>query len=198
MRPDSARDIISLPPALPLHGVEEFSSEPISFHASAQEQEAFRIFLREFATMNLIPWMEKTTLDWSELVKPFIPYRYPTTFHFFQFPTRKLTSRLFLSTKRLFGNSPSQSSPPPSQHETQNSVQNTPKLNTASAILQRRMAEFATVLGDYKFALAAWDSLIKEARMGMVNFSFLIAWCSPYGNSIRRLYLYSPQTFQIQ
>ena len=35
----------------------------------------------------------------------------------------------------------------------------------------RRLAEFATVLGDYKLALVVWEALRKEGKGGSVSFS---------------------------
>ena len=34
---------------------------------------------------------------------------------------------------------------------------------------QRRLAEFATILGDYKLAISVWETLRKEARGGSVR-----------------------------
>lgn len=36
---------------------------------------------------------------------------------------------------------------------------------------QRRLAEFATILGDYKLAISVWEALRKEARGGSVRVS---------------------------
>ena len=35
----------------------------------------------------------------------------------------------------------------------------------------RRLAEFATVLGDYKLAIMVWEALRKENKGGSVSFS---------------------------
>ncbi|KAJ8468953.1 hypothetical protein ONZ45_g17058 [Pleurotus djamor] len=88
---------------------------------------------------------------------------------------RRLPSRLFSSTRRLFG-SPSPS-PAPS-HGVSSSVSSLPGrtstqygtpngANTSSAITQhRRLAEFATILGDFKLAVNVWESLRKESKGG--------------------------------
>ncbi|EMD42167.1 hypothetical protein CERSUDRAFT_90771 [Gelatoporia subvermispora B] len=127
-------------------------------------------FVRDFVTMSLIPWMEKCVVDWNE--------QYSSS--------RRLPSRLFSSTRRLFG---SGYTPPvasaPSHGSTQSmssstrfahgtnssvsSVASTTSLGHAGAggvTQQRRLAEFATILGDYKLATSVWEGLRKEGRGG--------------------------------
>lgn len=36
---------------------------------------------------------------------------------------------------------------------------------------QRRLAEFATVLGDYKLAMSVWETLRKDSKGGSVRFA---------------------------
>ena len=38
-----------------------------------------------------------------------------------------------------------------------------------SVTQQRRLAEFATILGDYKLAITVWETLRKESRGGSVR-----------------------------
>lgn len=82
---------------------------------------------------------------------------------------RRLPSRLFSSTRRLFGSpSPSPSSsfnPSPSLPRTSTALPNAPSPPTQ----QRRLAEFATVLGDYKLAVTVWESLRKDSKGGSVG-----------------------------
>jgi hypothetical protein len=68
---DEPGEKLTIPPSLPLHGVEDnLHLLPTSYHnVSSQNLEELRKFFREFIAMNLIPWMEKMTLDWSELVR---------------------------------------------------------------------------------------------------------------------------------
>ncbi|XP_006454644.1 hypothetical protein AGABI2DRAFT_182617 [Agaricus bisporus var. bisporus H97] len=112
-------------------------------------------FAREFVVGCLIPWMEKNVLDWSEAFSS----------------NRRLPSRLFSSTRRLFGTS----SPAPSyNHHTSSSVASISRSSTSSnnsnapspPSQQRRLAEFATIIGDYKLAVTVWESLRKELKGG--------------------------------
>ncbi|KAJ3844312.1 ER-golgi trafficking TRAPP I complex 85 kDa subunit-domain-containing protein [Lentinula raphanica] len=112
-------------------------------------------FTREFLVMSLIPWMEKCVMDWNE---NFVS-------------TRRLPSRLFSSTRRLFG-SPSPSPTPQPTHRSTPSRASTytapgaAQPNTGSPSQQRRLAEFATVLGDFKLAVTVWETLSKEGKGG--------------------------------
>ena len=87
--------------------------------------------------------------------------------------TRRLPSRLFSSTRRLFG-SPS---PSPTPVQITSSVASLPgRTSVTSDGLSppsqlRRLAEFATVLGDCKLAVMVWEALRKESKGGSVSFS---------------------------
>lgn len=122
-------------------------------------------FTREFVVMSLVPWMEKCVLEWNEAYSS----------------SRRLPSRLFSSTRKLFG-----SSVPPTQNpiHTSSSTISLPSRShtynpsqpaSASSVLTappsqlRRLAEFATILGDYKLAINVWESLRKENKGGSVN-----------------------------
>ncbi|EUC53708.1 trapp complex protein Trs85, partial [Rhizoctonia solani AG-3 Rhs1AP] len=93
-------------------------------------------FVREFATQSLIPWMERNVIEWNEAYVA----------------TRRLPSRLFSTTRRFFGTSgsstPTTSSP------------SSPAPSTD--VQQRRLAEFATFLGDIRLATAVFDTLRKD------------------------------------
>ncbi|RPD64974.1 hypothetical protein L227DRAFT_571426 [Lentinus tigrinus ALCF2SS1-6] len=128
-------------------------------------------FVREFVTMSLVPWMEKCVVEWNESYSS----------------SRRLPSRLFSSTRRLFGASATMSSPATPTHGSSPSVSSTGSRfthgpnNSVSSIAsvtsistmgggsvnqQRRLAEFATILGDYKLAISVWETLRKEGRGG--------------------------------
>ncbi|KAJ3734691.1 ER-golgi trafficking TRAPP I complex 85 kDa subunit-domain-containing protein, partial [Lentinula guzmanii] len=114
-------------------------------------------FTREFLVMSLIPWMEKCVMDWNE---NFVS-------------NRRLPSRLFSSTRRLFGSpSPSPSPLPthrssPSRASTYSSAPIlTQPASAESPPQQRRLAEFATALGDFKLAVSVWETLSKEGKGG--------------------------------
>ncbi|CAE7231072.1 unnamed protein product [Rhizoctonia solani] len=93
-------------------------------------------FVREFVTQSLIPWMERNVIEWNEAYAA----------------TRRLPSRLFSTTRRFFGTSGS-STPTPSSPSS-------PAPSTD--VQQRRLAEFATFLGDLKLATTVFDTLRKE------------------------------------
>ncbi|KAI0686194.1 ER-golgi trafficking TRAPP I complex 85 kDa subunit-domain-containing protein [Earliella scabrosa] len=128
-------------------------------------------FVREFVTMSLVPWMERCVVEWNE--------NYSSS--------RRLPSRLFSSTRRLFGASSTSSSPATPTHGSSGSISSTNSRfthgpnNSVSSITsvtsistmgggsvnqQRRLAGFATILGDYKLAMSVWETLRKEARGG--------------------------------
>ncbi|KAG0696032.1 ER-golgi trafficking TRAPP I complex 85 kDa subunit-domain-containing protein [Suillus ampliporus] len=136
---------------------------------SEQDIQQTARFTREFVTMNLVPWMEKCVVEWNETYSS----------------SRRLPLRLFTSTRRLFGTSPS-----PSQTPTHSSGASTSSLPTRSHTYsvsqpsstlppppsqQRRLAEFATILGDFKLAVAVWESLRKEGKGGSDILPLLLA-----------------------
>ncbi|KAK2461653.1 hypothetical protein APHAL10511_006116 [Amanita phalloides] len=114
-------------------------------------------FTREFVVMSLVPWMEKCVLEWNENFSS----------------TRRLPSRLFSSTRRLFG-SPSPS-PAPTHNTSSSFPSSRPSYSTSAGQTQtsipppsqqRRLAEFSTILGDYKLAITVWEALRKDGRGG--------------------------------
>ncbi|KAJ3870264.1 ER-golgi trafficking TRAPP I complex 85 kDa subunit-domain-containing protein [Lentinula novae-zelandiae] len=113
-------------------------------------------FTREFLVMSLIPWMEKCVTDWNE---NFVS-------------NRRLPSRLFSSTRRLFGTPSPSPTPPPSHRSSasRSSTYNGTSVSTQVAVgspsQQRRLAEFATILGDFKLAVTVWETLSKEGKGG--------------------------------
>ncbi|PCH33758.1 hypothetical protein WOLCODRAFT_60797 [Wolfiporia cocos MD-104 SS10] len=132
-------------------------------------------FVREYVVMSLIPWMEKCVMDWNENFSS----------------SRRLPSRLFSSTRRLFGSSATTSSAsstaspahgsnasvssissrftshaPNTSVGSLASVSSTGTTGGSIVTQQRRLAEFATMLGDYKLATMVWESLRKEGRGG--------------------------------
>ncbi|KAH9944035.1 ER-golgi trafficking TRAPP I complex 85 kDa subunit-domain-containing protein [Epithele typhae] len=127
-------------------------------------------FVREFLTMSLIPWMEKCVVEWNETYSS----------------SRRLPSRLITSTRRFFGATSASSPSPPSHgssasissgvsrytHGSNASVSSISSVTSISTMgggnvnQQRRLAEFATILGDFKLAVSVWETLRKEARGG--------------------------------
>jgi hypothetical protein len=137
-------------------------------------------FTREFVVMSLVPWMEKCVLDWNETVRyhprKTIPLILTPSLKFSS--NRRLPSRLFSSTRRLFG-SPS---PTPPIHSASASISSLPGRASPSIpsngvanppSQQRRLAEFSTILGDFKLAVMVWESLRKENKGGSVYCSVI-------------------------
>ncbi|KAH8120206.1 ER-golgi trafficking TRAPP I complex 85 kDa subunit-domain-containing protein [Phellopilus nigrolimitatus] len=140
-------------------------SSPISVNGPGEAANTIRMcdsdiqaiaqFMREFVTAGLIPWMEKCVVDWNEAYSS----------------TRRLPSRLFSTTRRFFGSSYTTASPgvpsPPATpaHAYSNSTSSSTYNNGANASMQqRRLAEFATMLGDFKLAVGVWEALRKETK----------------------------------
>lgn len=132
---------------------------------SEQDIQQTARFAREFVTMNLVPWMEKCVIEWNEVYSS----------------SRRLPSRLFSSTRRLFGTSsttPMHASTPslPGRSSTYTAPQSSVSGSTIPPpSQQRRLAEFATILGDFKLAVAVWESLRKEGKGGSDILPLLIA-----------------------
>ncbi|KAJ7654956.1 ER-golgi trafficking TRAPP I complex 85 kDa subunit-domain-containing protein [Mycena polygramma] len=124
-------------------------------------------FTREFLVMSLIPWMEKCVVEWNENFSS----------------NRRLPSRLFSSTRRLFG-SPSPSPAP--THVGSSSLSRSSTYSGATSPLsgafpaspppqQRRLAEFATILGDFKLAVTVWETMRKESKGGSEMLPLLLS-----------------------
>ena len=153
------------PQTPPPHSTTSLVVSPNFLRLSEPDIQQLARFTREFVVMSLVPWMEKCVLEWNEAYSS----------------SRRLPSRLFSSTRKLFGSSAPTAQNPihtssssvsslPSRSHTYNSSQ----LTSGSSVLTappshlRRLAEFATVLGDYKLATTVWESLRKENKGGSV------------------------------
>ncbi|PVF97590.1 hypothetical protein CPB86DRAFT_785718 [Serendipita vermifera] len=153
--------IIPLPPQLPLPNVtQDLSGVPDTSELwmSEMDAQATGKFVREFLTQSLIPWMEKHVLDWNEAFSN----------------NKRLPTRIFTSTRRLFGTTNTMPATP-STSSSFNTV--SPTSASAGASLpppQRRLAEFATFLGDFKVAVAVWESLRKEGKGGAAVLPLLL------------------------
>ncbi|KDR85341.1 hypothetical protein GALMADRAFT_234163 [Galerina marginata CBS 339.88] len=110
-------------------------------------------FTREFVVMSLVPWMEKCVLEWNENFSS----------------TRRLPSRLFSSTRRLFGSQAPTPVPTPSSSSVSLPGRSAPAVlngGPSPPSQTRRLAEFATILGDFKLAVSVWEALRKESKGG--------------------------------
>ncbi|PBK77412.1 hypothetical protein ARMSODRAFT_280722 [Armillaria solidipes] len=113
-------------------------------------------FTREFLVMSLLPWMEKCIVEWNENFSS----------------TRRLPSRLFSSTRRFFGSPSPSPAPTHNPHHSVSSIRSNtfagsiPSSGPPPLPQQRRLAEFATIIGDYKLAVNVWEALRKEGQGG--------------------------------
>ncbi|KAG9097649.1 hypothetical protein FS749_005806 [Ceratobasidium sp. UAMH 11750] len=133
--PPSPNALLDTPSRQQLDDLAEVAGHDAVRMAEEDLQSTHR-FVREFVTQSLIPWMERNVVEWNEAYVA----------------TRRLPSRLFSTTRRFFGTSGS-STPVPSSPSS-------PAPSTA--IQQRRLAEFATFLGDLKLATSVFDTLRKD------------------------------------
>ncbi|KAG6832288.1 hypothetical protein H0H92_003521 [Tricholoma furcatifolium] len=168
--PPPPSDILNLTPAPQTPLTPAFPTDATGIHTirmSEKDIQQTARFTREFLVMSLLPWMEKCVVDWNEIYSS----------------TRRLPSRLFSSTRRLFG---SASSSPTPTHNMSSSVSSLPSktainVSTQGAISpspppqQQRLAEFATILGDLKLAVAVWEALRKDGKGGSDMLPILLA-----------------------
>ena len=103
----------------------------------------------------------------------------------FQFAsTRRLPSRLFSSTRRLFGSGTASPAPPHPPTSLVSPVMPATRSGSHSSISsisgghpppsqQRRLAEFATILGDLKLAVSVWEALRKDGKGGSVGYTYV-------------------------
>lgn len=118
---------------------------------SDDDIEKCNIFLREFATQSLIPYMERQMQIWNEQVANM---------------RRGLTGRLFQAGKKYFGNTSSKGSSFHLMTLNYQNSQSAPKtiniyLAASSEMTMRRLADYAFFLQDYKYALIIYD-LVKR------------------------------------
>ncbi|KIP12403.1 hypothetical protein PHLGIDRAFT_27246 [Phlebiopsis gigantea 11061_1 CR5-6] len=157
-------------------------SGPGALLLSQPDIKAVGDFMRDFVVMSMIPWMEKCVMEWNDAYSS----------------SRRLPSRLFSSTRRLFGSSvvavsapvtPTHGSNPSISSVTSRFTSHAPSSSVTSlasvtsfsgategaVTQQRRLAEFATVLGDYKLAVTVWETLRKESKGGSDILPLLVA-----------------------
>lgn len=158
--PFTSRNLNAIPPTPLTANAPDIPSNPYALNTLRLDEkdiQATARFTREFVVMSLIPWMERCVVEWNE--------NYTST--------RRLPSRLFSSTRRLFGSSPSPSPAP--THASSSSISSLPghrgSISSGTSPLgplaqPRRLAEFATILGDFKLAITIWESMRKESKGG--------------------------------
>lgn len=153
--------IISLPPQLPLpESVRQPYTVPDTseLFMSDSDAQATGKFVREFLTQSLIPWMEKNVMEWNEA-----------------FNSKGLPSRLFTSTRRLFGSSTVTPSTPTTGKSFSPTSPATASISSPSPPQHRRLAEFATFLGDFKLAVTVFESLRRDGKGGTAVLPLMLA-----------------------
>ncbi|KIM32672.1 hypothetical protein M408DRAFT_184959 [Serendipita vermifera MAFF 305830] len=164
-RPVSPIPIIPMPPQLPLPNAVHVPFEvpdTSELWMSEADAQATGKFVREFLTQSLLLWMEKSVLEWNEAFAN----------------NKRLGSRIFSSTRRMVFGSSTQTAP--ATPTGFNSGGFSPTSPSPSPFVaqpppqQRRLAEFATFLGDYKVAVTVWESLRKEGKGGAAILPLLL------------------------
>ncbi|QRV90829.1 ER-Golgi trafficking TRAPP I complex 85 kDa subunit [Ceratobasidium sp. AG-Ba] len=123
-----------------------------TIHMAEEDLQSTNRFVREFVTQSLIPWMERNVVEWNEAVSThsisatiilnLVIVCCHTSLTFSSVFDHPSILRYFRSSTPVPS---SPSSPAPS-----------------TAIQQRRLAEFATFLGDLKLATSVFDTLRKD------------------------------------
>ncbi|WRT65667.1 uncharacterized protein IL334_002612 [Kwoniella shivajii] len=112
---------------------------------SAEDTQRLAALVRELVGQSLVPWMEARVREWNEV---------------YHANRRGITGRLFGAGRKFFGSRPN--SPAPGTSPTgYNAVKGYYPMSAVEA-LSRRLADFAFMLRDYKFAGGVYDSLRKD------------------------------------
>ncbi|EIW66611.1 hypothetical protein TREMEDRAFT_34792 [Tremella mesenterica DSM 1558] len=112
---------------------------------SAEDTQRLAALVRELVVQSLVPWMEARVREWNEV---------------YQSNRRGIAGRLFGAGRKLFGSRPST----PSANNNQAGYNTVKGFYSANAIeaISRRLADFAFMLRDYKYASGIYDSLRRD------------------------------------
>jgi len=129
-------------------------------YLSSKDIDGMSVFVKDFVTQSLVPFMEKNIIHWNETVAT---------------PRKGLAGRFFMVGKKYFGSS----------GKSQNTIQGPNGLPTypytSPEAQLRKMADFAFMLQDYRNALTIYemvkkdfasDKVIKHLAGAMVFFFF--------------------------
>ncbi|WWD16547.1 hypothetical protein CI109_100974 [Kwoniella shandongensis] len=112
---------------------------------TAEDTQRLAALVRELVVQSLVPWMEARVREWNEV---------------YHSHRRGITGRLFGAGRKFFGSRPN--SPAPGSTPTgYNAVKGYYPI-TAVEALSRRLADFAFMLRDYRFAGNVYDSLRRD------------------------------------
>ncbi|OCF34119.1 hypothetical protein I316_04067 [Kwoniella heveanensis BCC8398] len=112
---------------------------------TADDTQRLAALVRELVGQSLVPWMEARVREWNEV---------------YHANRRGITGRLFGAGRKFFGSRPN--SPAPGTTPTGYNTVKGYYPTTAVEALSRRLADFAFMLRDYKFAGSVYDSLRKD------------------------------------
>ncbi|WVQ94767.1 hypothetical protein IAU59_001848 [Kwoniella sp. CBS 9459] len=112
---------------------------------TAEDTQRLAALVRELVGQSLVPWMEARVREWNEV---------------YHANRRGITGRLFGAGRKFFGSRPN--SPAPGTTPTGYNTVKGYYPTTAVEALSRRLADFAFMLRDYKFASSVYDSLRKD------------------------------------
>ncbi|KAK8861544.1 hypothetical protein IAR55_002366 [Kwoniella newhampshirensis] len=112
---------------------------------TAEDTQRLAALVRELVVQSLVPWMEARVREWNEI---------------YHSNRRGITGRLFGAGRKFFGSRPN--SPAPGTTPTgYNTVKGYYPISAVEA-LSRRLADFAFMLRDYRFAGNVYDSLRRD------------------------------------
>ncbi|KZW02555.1 hypothetical protein EXIGLDRAFT_415091 [Exidia glandulosa HHB12029] len=177
-QPATPVPLFTLPPRLPPNAAPGLPDIPEvhELRMSPEDLQQAGRFVREFVVQSLIPWMERCVLDWNENFSA----------------NRRLPTRIFSSTRRFFGSSTGSISS--ASAVTSPTTPNGQQLPPPSAPpQQRRLAEFATILGDFRLAIPVWEAWRKEGRGGSEVLPLMLAPSPAVGAHVA----YALQPFQM-
>jgi hypothetical protein len=110
---------------------------------STKDVEGLSAFVREFSTQSVIPFMEKSISGWNETIAS---------------SRRGLTGRFFTASKKYFNSGAK--APAPSATTSGNVAVNYPYTSPEAQL--RKLADYAFMLQDYRFAMVIYDTVKKD------------------------------------
>lgn len=125
-------------------GGEERGTKRYATRLSPEDIQRLIALVRELVVQSLVPWMEARVREWNEA---------------YQSNKRGITGRLFGAGRKLFGSRPQ--SPAPTGGGGYNAIKGYYPANSTDA-LSRRLADFAFMLRDYRYAAGVYDTLRRD------------------------------------
>lgn len=146
--PEKDQDSISPSPSSleSFHPLEDTSNDsatvtPRGQFLSTKDVEGLSAFVREFSTQSVIPFMEKNIANWNETIAA---------------SRRGITGRLFSASKKYFNSGAKAPSPAAGSGGAPTYHYSSPEAQL------RKLADYAFMLQDYRFALGIYDTVKKD------------------------------------